>query len=118
MENRGGRKLVEQHGDMCERKNGNGVDPNRNWAVDWGIREKDYLAYEEYAGEAAFSEPEPWILRQLAQDFRPHVWVNVHSGAFCQLLFLAYMHLTLRAMLPLSEAVHAITIERSTPPCM
>ena len=32
MENVGGRDLVEG-GKLCERKNGRGVDPNRNWEV-------------------------------------------------------------------------------------
>ncbi len=41
MENTRGRYAVE-HGDLCERKNGRGVDPNRNWEVDWGVKEKDY----------------------------------------------------------------------------
>jgi hypothetical protein len=41
MENEAGRALVEA-GALCERKNGRGVDPNRNWPVDWGVKEKDY----------------------------------------------------------------------------
>jgi hypothetical protein len=81
IENRGGRKLIESTRDFCERKNGHGVDPNRNWEVDWGVREKDFSAYEESAGEHAFSEPETYMLRQLVHDFKPHVWLNVHSGA-------------------------------------
>lgn len=82
MENREGRKLIEKTEDFCERKNGHGVDPNRNWEVDWGKREKDYSAYEENAGSHAFSEPEAYVLRNLVHEFKPHVWVNVHSGAF------------------------------------
>lgn len=39
MENWNGRKLVEA-GDLCERRNGRGVDLNRNWSVDWGKKEK------------------------------------------------------------------------------
>lgn len=39
MENLNGRKLVEA-GDLCERRNGRGVDLNRNWSVDWGKKEK------------------------------------------------------------------------------
>lgn len=35
MENELGRDLVEG-GKLCERKNGRGVDPNRNYPVDWG----------------------------------------------------------------------------------
>ena len=39
MENIRGREKVEA-GQLCERKNGRGVDPNRNWAVHWGFKEK------------------------------------------------------------------------------
>lgn len=39
MENVRGRERVEA-GELCERKNGRGVDPNRNWAVHWGFKEK------------------------------------------------------------------------------
>ena len=82
MENREGRKLIEKTEDFCERKNGHGVEPNRNWEVDCGKREKDYSAYEENAGSHAISEPEAYVLRNLVHEFKPHVWVNVHSGAF------------------------------------
>ncbi|XP_073385696.1 uncharacterized protein [Physcomitrium patens] len=47
MENVNGRVKVEA-GDLCERKNGRGVDTNRNWKVDWGKKEKDYNPNEEY----------------------------------------------------------------------
>lgn len=53
MENEGGRKLVEA-GKLCERKNGRGVDPNRNWPLDWGKKEKDYDPNEEFPGRAPF----------------------------------------------------------------
>jgi hypothetical protein len=72
---------VEKEGDLCERKNGNGVDPNRNWGVDWGKVEKDYKPSEEAPGTNAFSEPETILLRDVAAHFRPHVWIGVHSGA-------------------------------------
>lgn len=42
MENVRGREQVEQ-GKLCERKNGRGVDPNRNWEVHWGFKEKGEL---------------------------------------------------------------------------
>lgn len=92
MENREGRKKIEKTGDFCYRKNGHGVDPNRNWEVDWGKREKDYSAYEEHAGLHAFSEPEAHVLRDLVHEFKPHVWVNVHSGAL-------FLHTVLRVAL-------------------
>ncbi|PKI55132.1 hypothetical protein CRG98_024423 [Punica granatum] len=79
MENLEGRKLVEG-GDLCERRNGRGVDLNRNWSVDWGKKEKDYDPYEENPGVAPFSEPESQIMRKVATSFNPHIWVNVHSG--------------------------------------
>ncbi|XP_075517122.1 uncharacterized protein LOC142551653 isoform X1 [Primulina tabacum] len=89
MENVNGRKLVED-GELCERRNGRGVDLNRNWSVDWGKKEKDYDPYEENPGTAPFSEPETQILRKLALTFEPHVWVNVHSGM--EALFMPYDH--------------------------
>jgi len=39
MENLNGRKRVEEW-ELCDRRNGRGVDLNRNWSVDWGKKEK------------------------------------------------------------------------------
>lgn len=89
MENLNGRKLVDS-GELCERRNGRGVDLNRNWGVDWGKKEKDYDPYEENPGTSPFSEPESQIMRRLAMSFEPHVWVNVHSGM--EALFMPYDH--------------------------
>lgn len=89
MENPNGRALVEG-GALCERKNGRGVDPNRNWAVHWGVKEKDYDPNEEFPGSKPFSEPEAELLRGLATEFRPHVWLNVHSGM--EAMFVPYDH--------------------------
>ncbi|KAG2243159.1 hypothetical protein Bca52824_095003 [Brassica carinata] len=75
IENFNGRKRVEA-GDLCERRNGRGVDLNRNWGVDWGKKEKDYDPYEENPGTAPFSEPETQIMRKLAISFDPHIWIN------------------------------------------
>jgi hypothetical protein len=89
MENVNGRTKVEA-GDFCERKNGRGVDCNRNWAVDWGVKAPDYDPYEEYPGTAPFSEPEAFMLKSLMDAFSPHVWVNVHSGM--EALFMPFDH--------------------------
>ncbi|KAE8736186.1 putative HXXXD-type acyl-transferase family protein [Hibiscus syriacus] len=89
LENLNGRKLVEA-GKLCERRNGRGVDLNRNWGVDWGRKEKDYDPAEEYPGTAPFSEPETKIIREIATSFNPHIWVNVHSGT--EALFMPYDH--------------------------
>ena len=55
IENVEGRKLVEA-GQLCERKNGRGVDPNRNWDAHWGFKESDYDPAEEYPGAAPFRQ--------------------------------------------------------------
>lgn len=89
MENELGRDLVE-NGKLCERKNGRGVDPNRNWALDWGKKEKDYNPEEEYPGLAPFSEPETQLILNLTKTFKPHVWLNIHSGM--EALFVPYDH--------------------------
>ncbi|CAL5228382.1 g11505 [Coccomyxa viridis] len=90
MENERGREMVEA-GALCERKNGRGVDTNRNWEVHWGFKEKDYDPSEEFPGEKPFSEPEAAALLALATQFKPHVWMNVHSGM--EALFMPYDHL-------------------------
>ncbi|XP_027354753.1 carboxypeptidase B2 [Abrus precatorius] len=115
MENLNGRKLVEA-GDLCERRNGRGVDLNRNWSVDWGKKEKDYDPYEENPGIAPFSEPESQIMRKLAISFEPHVWINVHSGM--EALFMPYDHknitpdgLPLQRMKSLLEEVNHLHCE-------
>eukprot|EP00798_Chlamydomonas_sp_ICE-L_P007591 gene7591-746_t len=79
MENVRGREIVEK-GNLCERKNGRGVDTNRNYEIDWGVKEPDYNPDEEYPGTAPYSEPEVKIIRKLASSLKPHVWLNVHSG--------------------------------------
>ena len=53
MENERGREIVEE-GALCERKNGRGVDTNRNWEVHWGFKESDYDPSEEFPGEKPF----------------------------------------------------------------
>ncbi|KAI5062091.1 hypothetical protein GOP47_0022630 [Adiantum capillus-veneris] len=89
LENYNGRKIVE-NGQLCERKNGRGVDINRNWSLDWGKKEQDFDPAEEFPGNAPFSEPETRIMRDLASSFKPHLWINVHSGM--QAMFTPYDH--------------------------
>ena len=65
---------------MCHRINGRGVDINRNYVVDHGIRERDYNPSEEYGGVSPLSEPESKCTLSIIQNRRPHIIVNVHSG--------------------------------------
>eukprot|EP01023_Acetabularia_acetabulum_P033173 TRINITY_DN31051_c0_g2_i1.p1 TRINITY_DN31051_c0_g2~~TRINITY_DN31051_c0_g2_i1.p1 ORF type:complete len:461 (-),score=54.11 TRINITY_DN31051_c0_g2_i1:1199-2581(-) len=90
MENVNGRKKVEG-GEWCLRKNGRGVDTNRNWDINFGKKEKDYDPYEEHPGKNAFSEPETQIIKRVVKEFEPHVWINVHSGTYA--LFMPYDHI-------------------------
>lgn len=103
MENTNGRELVEA-GQLCERKNGRGVDTNRNWGIDWGKKEKDYNPAEEYPGKAPHSEPEVQILLALAKELKPHTWLNVHSGMYA--LFTPYDH---KAIVPNTSDARAAT---------
>ena len=55
------------------------------------------------------SEPEAAALLALATQFKPHVWMNVHSGM--EALFMPYDHL---ATIPKGDTAQA-TLEVSTP---
>lgn len=41
---------------------------------------QDYDPNEENPGSGPFSEPEAQMMRKLSRSFKPHLWVNVHSG--------------------------------------
>ena len=101
MENMSGRRRLEDKNEICLRKTGRigpggeggrevGVDPNRNWGVDWGVKEADYNPDEEYPGVEAFSEPESRIIKKVVEELRIHAWVNVHSGMAAMFLPIDY----------------------------
>lgn len=72
MENIHGREVVEA-GNLCERKNGRGVDSNRNWPVHWGVQEKDYDPSEEFPGSKPFRSAgflAPHTQEEVAKNFR------------------------------------------------
>ncbi|KAL4580227.1 hypothetical protein LXL04_016412 [Taraxacum kok-saghyz] len=90
IENLNGCAKVEA-GEICERRNGRGVDLNRNWSVDRGKKKRfDYDPKEENPGSGPFSEPESQMMRKLSKSFNPHIWVNVYSGM--EALFMPYDH--------------------------
>lgn len=105
VENKNGRILVES-GSFCERKNGRGVDLNRNWGLDWGTKAPDYDPEEEYPGKAPFSEPEVWITKNLVEEFQPHIWINFHSGM--EGLFTPYNYIEKVPTTPLFDSVLGI----------
>ena len=53
-------------------------------------RAPDYDPQEEHPGAHAFSEPEAIVLKELVEEFKPHAWVNVHSGM--EALFMPFDH--------------------------
>jgi hypothetical protein len=114
MENVNGRELVEK-GDFCERKNGRGVDCNRNWEVDWGVKAPDYDPSEEYPGTGPFSEPEAFMMRALLEEFNPHVWVNVHSGM--EALFMPFDHKPVEPVGEGADAMRQILHKINTQSC-
>lgn len=74
------RQRVEA-GDYCKRTNEDGVDLNRNWGD--GHRDTDRKPGDEmYPGDYGFSEPETQILRDIATDVKPDIFLSVHSGAY------------------------------------
>lgn len=75
-----GRTLAETGG-ACkdQRKNGNGVDLNRNFAFHWEGGGTN-PAGEDYRGPEAMSEPESKFLSEQVKSFAPDVFVDIHSG--------------------------------------
>lgn len=72
------RRQVEA-GNFCLRENPNGVDLNRNWDEKWESESAGHFA-DANPGPRPFSEPETRIFRDLVTQFKPTVFVTVHSG--------------------------------------
>ncbi|EAS00566.2 zinc carboxypeptidase family protein (macronuclear) [Tetrahymena thermophila SB210] len=71
------RRLVEE-GDYCKRENPNFVDINRNWGSHWEHVQDEQRQVN--SGEAPFSEIETQVLKKIATDFSPNVFISIHSG--------------------------------------
>jgi len=75
-----GRKKVESGASCTEqRKNGRNVDINRNFA-DWFNPNNAAPSEEDYQGPTSMSEWETNIIKTLADSFRPHAFIDIHSG--------------------------------------
>lgn len=55
------------------RENANGVNPNRNYSVNWTA------STDPKKGSAAFSEPETQIIRTIVDRFKPSMAVDCHN---------------------------------------
>jgi hypothetical protein len=90
-----------EEGELCQRKNKRQVDLNRNWDFLWDglppssssttnpgdIKRRQQRRVrnsnpddEQYGGTEPFSEVESRVLRDVALQVRPNLFVNVHSG--------------------------------------
>jgi hypothetical protein len=76
-----GRKKVEE-GYYCKRTNEDNVDLNRNWGDDHRGDAMKFQGDEMDPGPSGFSEPETQILRDLAQEVKPDVYLSIHTGAY------------------------------------
>jgi carboxypeptidase T len=73
------------------RRDGHGVDLNRNFSIAWGQRGSSRSeGAQDYRGPYAFSEPESIALRDLAA--REHVALHVDFHAYGQLLLYPWDH--------------------------
>jgi len=75
-----GRRKLEA-GESCtdQRKNGRNVDINRNFP-DWFNPNNARQSEEDYQGPAPMSEWETNIVKSLADQFKPHAFIDIHSG--------------------------------------
>jgi hypothetical protein len=71
-------KIAVENGDFCKRTNENGVDLNRNWDSHFNNESDDP---DQFSGKHAFSEWQTRVLKKLLVDFKPRVFISVHSGA-------------------------------------
>lgn len=71
-------RLRVEAGEYCVRENPRGVDLNRNWDEKWQAKSTDLVDTDP--GPRPFSEPETRIFRDLVTEFKPTVFLTVHSG--------------------------------------
>jgi hypothetical protein len=76
-----GREKVESDVASCSsmRKNEHDVDLNRNFDFRWDEGSDDPYQ-EDYRGTSPMSEPESQLLKQVAAEFKPAMFIDVHSG--------------------------------------
>ena len=85
--NPSGRDYVRAGGHSCAdmRKNGAGVDLNRNFDVSWKDG-SDMQQAEDYRGSAPFSEKESQLVKKLVDEGKPHMFIDVHTGDLSMLM--------------------------------
>ena len=74
-----GRQEVEA-GNYCKRTNFNNIDLNRNWNIGWDTNEGNNG--EQNPGSKPFSEVETTFTKDALEDFKPEVFLSIHSGVY------------------------------------
>jgi hypothetical protein len=85
------RRKIESSSDFCIRTNEDNVDLNRNYAQGWaeehehgnqtGVGLMAGKQMETFnSGSQPFSEPESRAVAAVLREFKPHIFVSVHSG--------------------------------------
>eukprot|EP00184_Porphyridium_aerugineum_P005285 CAMPEP_0184702600 /NCGR_PEP_ID=MMETSP0313-20130426/24812_1 /TAXON_ID=2792 /ORGANISM="Porphyridium aerugineum, Strain SAG 1380-2" /LENGTH=531 /DNA_ID=CAMNT_0027163129 /DNA_START=252 /DNA_END=1847 /DNA_ORIENTATION=+ len=74
-----GRHQVE-NGQTCSRLNENNVDINRNFNIFWGQVDDTTISAEERPGSKPHSEYQTRAIVYIATRFKPHLFLNFHSG--------------------------------------
>lgn len=82
------RENVLNKGNFCLRANPFRVDINRNWDHYFG---KEIKLKEEYCGDQPFSEIETSFVKEIIEDYKPFVFITVHSGSMAFFYPYAYL---------------------------
>ncbi len=74
--------IVNPEGNLLDtRKNANQVDPNRNYAFQFGgPGSGDTILDLNYRGPSSFSEPEVLANAEFARSIMPDLWITMHTG--------------------------------------
>ena len=85
--NPSGRDYVRTGGHSCAdmRKNGAGVDLNRNFDVSW-TDGSAVASAEDYRGAKPFSEAESQLVKKLVDEGKPDMFIDVHTGDLSMLM--------------------------------
>ena len=85
------KKISSDHGEECvlRRTNANGIDLNRNFNVHFGDGDSMPGAVD-WRGETAQSEVESKLLAKIGAEFKPDLYIDVHTGAFATLIPYSY----------------------------
>lgn len=74
---------IEEQRCTDRRKNHNNVDLNRNFDQHWDASQgasHGVQSADDYPGTAAMSEVETWTVHRLAEDWQPHMTIDLHTG--------------------------------------